>query len=125
MQHSPRWAVNRHSVGGSFVVDSGAINSASSTFNFTATTSGKSITGIAPLSFWKINFNGTGGNWSINQAITVGNDLTVNAGTVSGANSVTVYGTLRSTGAGSIAMTGGTFTLANGGTFGGNSNWSL
>ena len=114
-----------HSVGGRFAADSGAIfTAASSTFNFTATTSGKLIVGIAPLTFWRMNFNGVGGNWSVNQNITVGENFTVNAGTVSGASNVTVNGT-SITGAGAVAMTGGTFTLANGGTFGGNTDWAF
>jgi hypothetical protein len=114
-----------HSVGGRFVVDSsGTFTSASSTFTFTATTSGKIITGVSALTFWNTVFNGSGGNWSVNQTTSVLNNMTITAGTVSGANSITVSGG-SATGAGSIALTGGTFTLANGGIFGGSSDWSF
>lgn len=114
-----------HSVGGRFAADNGAIfTAASSTFNFTATTSGKLIVGIAPLTFWNMNFTGTGGVWSIDQALTVQGVMTPSAGTITGASSITAYGTSLA-GAGTFAMTGGTFTLANGGTFGGGSDWSF
>lgn len=114
-----------HSVGGGFSVDSGAVfTSASSTFTFTATTSGKIITGIAPLSFQTIDFNGSGGSWSVNQDMAVGGTMTVTAGTVGGIGSISVSGT-NVTGAGTIAMTGGTFSLLNGGFFGGGSDWSF
>ena len=112
-------------MGGRFVADSGAnFTPAFSTFTFTATTTGKSVTGIAPLTFWNMVWNGAGGNWSINQTLTVSNSFLVNAGTVSGANNVTVFGTALS-GNGTIAMTGGDFTFANGGTFGGGSDWTF
>jgi hypothetical protein len=112
-----------HSVGGKFVADSGAtFTAASTTFTFTATTTGKSITGVTPLTFWRMNMNGVGGNWSVNQNITLGDTLTVSAGTLSGTASVTVNGT-SVIGGGAIGMTSGTFTFSNGGTFGGLSDW--
>jgi hypothetical protein len=114
-----------HSIGGGFSANAGAVfTAANSTFNFTATTTGKSIIGVAPLTFWRMSFSGSGGGWVVNQALTVGENFLPNAGTVSGTSNVTVSGTTVS-GAGSIAMTGGTFTLSNGGTFGGNSDWSF
>ena len=112
-----------HTLGGGFVANAGAtFTAASSIFNFTATTTGKSIIGVAPLTFYRMIFSGSGGGWSINQALTVGENFLANAGTVSGASNVSVTGTTI-TGAGAIAMTGGTFTLINGGTFGGNTDW--
>lgn len=114
-----------HSVGGRFVTDPGAtFTAASTTFNFTATTTGKLITGVSPITFWKTNWNGVGGGWTISQNLTVGDTFTVATGTVSGTSNVTVNGTTLS-GAGTIAMTAGTFTYSNGGTFGGLSDWSF
>jgi hypothetical protein len=115
-----------HSVGGRFAVDAGGtFTSASTTFTFTATTSGKVITAVSsPVTFWKMIFNGSGGNWSINQNVVAWSDLTMTAGTLSGVSNVNVRGT-NVTGAGTIAMTGGTFTLENGGMFGGTVDWSF
>jgi len=114
-----------HSVGGKWTADSGTtFTAASSTFTFTATTSGKAITAIAPITFWNTTFNGAGGNWSVNQTMNVGNNFVVTAGTVSGASPITVSGA-NASGNGSVALTGGTFTLLNGGTFGGTSDWSF
>ncbi len=114
-----------HSVGGKWTADAGAtFTAASSTFIFTATTSGKAITAIVPITFWNTTFNGTGGNWSVNQTVNVGNNFVVTAGTVSGASSINVTGTSAS-GNGVVAMTGGTFSLFYGGTFGGTSDWSF
>lgn len=115
-----------HSVGGRFVVDAGGtFTAASSTFTFTATTSGKVITATAPLTFWGVVTNGTGGNWSVNTNITIGDTLTLLAGTLSGTSNITVNGVNVTGGAGTIAMTGGTFTLASGGLFGGSADWSF
>jgi hypothetical protein len=114
-----------HQVGGRFVVDAGGVfTSASSTFTFTATTTGKLIMGVASVNFWDLIFNGSGGNWSINQTVNVGNDLLVTAGTMSGANSVNISGD-SFTGGGVVAMTGGTITLQNGGDFAGGTDWSF
>ncbi len=114
-----------HSVGGRFALDAGAtFTAASSTFTFTATTTGKLLVGITPINFWNLVFNGSGGEWSVNQTTNTGNDLTVTQGTLVGANSMTISG-VNMTGAGTVAMTGGSVTFANGGTFGGNTNWSF
>lgn len=115
-----------HSVGGGVSIDAGAtFTVASSSFVFTATTSGKIITGIAPLTFNRMTWAGIGGGWTIAQNTTVNENFLTNAGTVSGTANVTVVGT-STQGAGKIAMTGGTFTLANGGTFGSNnSDWQF
>jgi hypothetical protein len=114
-----------HSLGGGFVAGSGAtFTAASSTFNFTATTTGKSIIGVAPLTFWRMNFSGVNGGWAFSQNTSIGENITANAGIVSGTSNVTVSGT-STIGSGAFAMTGGTFTLVNGGTFGGPTNWSF
>jgi len=114
-----------HSVGGRFVVDAGGtFTSASTTFTFTATTSGKVITGISSVTFWNVTLAGVGGNWSVNQNINILGDLLVNAGTLSGGSSVNVSG-LNTAGNGTITMTGGTFSLLNGGTLGGPLDWSF
>jgi lipopolysaccharide export system protein LptA len=114
-----------HSVGGKWTMDAGGtFTSASSTFTFTATTTGKAITiASGSATFWNTVFNGTGGNWSVNSAITVNGNLTMTAGTLSGAQSVTANGNV--SGNGSVAMTGGTFAIQNPATFGGTSDWSF
>lgn len=114
-----------HSVGGRFVADSGAtFTSGSSLFNFTATTTNKSITGLSTLAFGEVRFTGAGGEWSINSAITISGNLVPSQGRIVGTGNVTVAGT-NVTGAGVIALSGGTFTMQNGGMFGGTSDWSF
>ncbi|HSE34857.1 MAG TPA: DUF2341 domain-containing protein, partial [Candidatus Paceibacterota bacterium] len=114
-----------HSVGGKWTADAGAtFTAASSTFTFTATTSGKAITALTPITFWNVVFNGAGGNWSANTNMTVGKDLSVNAGTLAGASDILVLGA-NATGAGTVAMTGGTFRLPTSASIGGSADWSF
>ncbi|KKU77716.1 MAG: hypothetical protein UY04_C0053G0002 [Parcubacteria group bacterium GW2011_GWA2_47_7] len=116
-----------HSVGGKWTLDAGAtFIAASSTFTFTATTSGKAITSAnGPVTFWNVAINGVGGDMSVNVDTTIGGTLSVLEGTLSGASNVTVNGTNLTGGNGAIAMTGGTFKLPNGGTFGSAVDWSF
>ena len=97
-----------HAVGGSLVLQNGAtIDSANSTFTFTATTTGKTI---APqnASFYNIVFNGSGGNWAFSGgAATSTNDFTISAGTVTLPTGTTTIG-------GSFQNTAGTFMHNNG-----------
>lgn len=114
-----------HSIGGNWQADSGAtFTAANSTFVFTATTSGKSIVALAPITFNHLRFNGAGGVWTLAQDLQVNGVFLADSGTVTGGANVTVNGTTVS-GAGAIAMTGGTFQLASGGTFGGPTDWSF
>ncbi len=110
-----------HSVGGGFVTESGAtFTSASSTFTFTATTTGKSINAASAMSFNNLVFNG-GGGWSFDGAqLTANNMFQISSGTISGTGNVVAAAGV--TGNGTIAMTSGTFTLGAG-SFGGSSAW--
>ena len=116
-----------HTIGGGLSVESaGSITAANSTFTFNATSTGKTILSVVPVSFYNVTFNGAGGGWSfISPATTtVQNTFLMSAGTLTGTSSVTIQsGDL--TGNGSIAMTGGTFTLETGGNIGGTSPWTF
>lgn len=97
-----------HSIGGSLDFSSGAnLISASSTFTFTATTSGKIISATSSP-FYDLVFNGTGGAWSFPPGVveTV-DDLTINAGTVTLPSGTTTV-------AGSFVNNGGSFAHNNG-----------
>jgi hypothetical protein len=114
-----------HTVAGNFQADAGAtFTPANSTLTFTATTTGKTILGVTAPTFYNMTFDGAGGDWSLNSAVTVSNTLTPTAGTITGTGSVTVNGATVS-GNGAFTMTGGTFTLKNGGNFGGAANWKF
>jgi fibronectin-binding autotransporter adhesin len=61
--------------------------SAQTTFTFTATTTGKTVTASNPFSVSAFNFNGVGGGWTLGSAISLGNaSFTVTAGSVDSAN---------------------------------------
>ncbi len=116
-----------HTLGGGLSVASGAtFTTASSTFTFNATTTGKFINSSVALSFDNLTFNGTGGNWAfVNSATTtVVGAFTLSAGTISGTGDLHVAsGNL--TGAGTFAMTGGTVRLSGTGSIGSASSWSF
>ncbi len=82
--------------------------------------------------FYNLTFGGAGG-WSASSTLEIGNDLNVNAGTLSGTNDITVNGSVKTTGTnGTVTLTGGTFTQrvgATGKTIGTNvataTNWTF
>ncbi len=97
-----------HTIGGSLIFDSGAtLTSANSTFTFTATTTGKTITPPASSSFYNMTFNGAGGNWAFSSSATTTNDFTVTAGTVTLPTGTLSVG-------GSLQNNGGTLVHNNG-----------
>ncbi len=112
-----------HRVGGSWVADTGStFVAANSMVEFTATTSGKSIT---PRSnFHDVTVSGVGGVWTLGSSVTVLGDLSLAAGTVQGTNDLTVQGGTLA-GNGTLAMTDGTVTLSGTGSFGGSTPWSV
>lgn len=116
-----------HTVGGGLSVASGVtFTTANSTFNFTATTSGKVLFSSVGLSFYNLAFNGSNGQWALNSTATtsVTNTFTMTAGTLTGTGDLNVSsGSM--TGAGTIAMTGGTVQLSNTGSFGSASPWTF
>jgi hypothetical protein len=60
-----------HSIGGNLVVSgSSTFTTASTTFTFTATTTGKSIYTAQPITFYDATFNGSGANWNFVSATT-------------------------------------------------------
>lgn len=112
-----------HSIGGSWVADSGStFTPSSSTVVFTATTSGKSIT--PQSSFNNVTLNGTGGGWTLGSAMTVAGDMSIVAGTLQGTSNLTVQGGSLD-GNGTLSLSGGTLTVGGTGTFGGTSAWSV
>jgi hypothetical protein len=112
-----------HSVGGSWTAGTGStFTAANSTVTFTATTPGKSVS--ANSAFYDVIFSGAGGSWSIDAPLTVQNDLSADAGTVSGTQDITVEnGTVE--GDGAFDMTGGTLTAESSGDFGGGGDWAF
>jgi hypothetical protein len=118
-------ASSTHTLAGSLIAASGAtFNIASSTFVFNATTTGKVINSCSTVSFYDLEFTGTGGGWAIQTPIISTTDVLVSAGTVSGVSDVTVRnGSL--SGDGLVNMTGGTVTIDRDNTFGGVNPWSF
>jgi hypothetical protein len=116
-----------HSIGGGLTASSSAsLAGANATFTFVATTTGKLIDAVVPLSFYNLTFNGAGGGWSLisTATTTVQNNFLATAGTLSGTGNVIVSsGDL--TGNGAVAMTGGVFELEQAGDLGGNTAWTF
>lgn len=75
-------------------------------------------------SFDDLIINGSGGVWTLADALQIDGDLTLTAGTLEGAYDVTVAGGAV-TGDGVINLTGGTFTVSGTGDFGGESDWTF
>ncbi len=108
----------------------GTLTADNSTFTFTATTTGRTLSGTlnGASAFYNLTLSGSGGEWTPQAALAVTNDLSVSAGTLAGTNNVNVTGTV--TGAGTINLTGGTFTQSVGsnedfGTSSGSNNWTF
>ncbi|MCD5381099.1 MAG: DUF2341 domain-containing protein [Candidatus Pacebacteria bacterium] len=116
-----------HLIGGSFFNDiNSSFTAASSTFEFTATTSGKGITNAdaGTLDFNEVQFTGVGGGWNITADIKAESDVTVATGTVTGTGDITMtYGAI--TGNGLLSMGGGTTTILTSTTLGGSSAWTF
>jgi hypothetical protein len=99
------------SIGGSLSVEDDAIlNSASSTFVFTATSTGKQIK-TSSQNFWNIRFNGQGGQWSFaTETVNVLNDFEILQGTVNLSSATTTVGG-NFTNSGTFDHNSGTFVL--------------
>lgn len=86
--------------------------SAQTTFTFTATTTGKTVTASNPFSVSAFNFNGVGGGWTLGSAISLGNSsLTVTAGSVDSANYSITCGQLVFQGSSVRSLTLGSSTV--------------
>jgi hypothetical protein len=117
--------VNDTSVGGSWS-NSGTFTPSGKKVTFTATSGTKTIDN-GSSQFYNLELNGSGGTFQpSNNAITIANDLTCTAGTLSGTLGITVNGG-DVTGDCTINMTGGTFTVdgASGTGFGGATTWTF
>lgn len=121
---------NAISVGGNWQNDS-VFDAGTSTVTFTATDTDNTLSGTMTYNngdFYSVDFNGSGGQWSVNATLDVANTFTVTAGTVVGSSNITVSNSV--TGAGTINLSGGTFE-ANGagprnfGTTSGSANWTF
>jgi hypothetical protein len=99
-------ATGTFSVGGSWS-NSNTFTHSSGTVTFDAGSTGKTIT-PGSSNFYNVIFNNSNGGWSPSAAITITNDLTMTAGTLSGIQNITVNGNAIGT-AGVIDITGGTF----------------
>ncbi|MFA5386929.1 MAG: hypothetical protein WC322_00850 [Candidatus Paceibacterota bacterium] len=110
------------SVSGDWDATGGTFTSASSTVQFTATTTGKTIT-VNENPFYNLTFNGSGGEWTLQDAATTTNDLTITAGTALSSYDMAVQGG-DVTGDGVLYWTGTSSFLVRGtGNFGGSTLW--
>jgi len=118
-------ATTTHQIGGSLMLEPSAIfTTASSTFAFTATTTGKTITASTSLTFNKLRFTGVGGGWNLNTGITAFDDIEVATGTVTGTEDVTVlYGSFY--GDGLVSLGSGTTLIERSSTLGGLQGWTF
>lgn len=136
---------NALSVGGDFA-NSGTLSYSGNTTTFTATATGHTVED-GTSNFHNAIFNGSGGGWTLQSALTLGNNLTVTAGTLSSGavalgvtGDLTVDGTLSGTGnvtangtvagTGTITYSSGTFlqsvtTDKNFGTTSGSTTWTF
>ncbi len=114
-----------HTLAGRFVMaTTSTFTSASSTFIFNATTTGKSITSPNTVTFNEIAFTGVGGGWNITAPLTVVQSMQIATGTVTGTSNISLlYGSLY--GDGTLSFGSGTTTLARSNTFGGMRAWTL
>lgn len=116
-----------HSIGGSFFQDTGStFTAASTTFTFTATTTGKAIThdDATLTTFRELAFTGVGGGWNINSDLLIGADMTVATGTVTGTGDITLQaGTF--SGDGLVSMGGGEVTVETTTELGGTQGWTF
>jgi len=113
-----------HTVSGSwFASSTTGFNAASSTVIFNATSSGKTITTDGD-SFYNLTLNGSGGEWTFQDAATTSNDLTITDGTASSSYDMYVLGG-DVTGNGNLNWTANTFFVYGTGYFGGTSTWAF
>ena len=96
-------------IGGSYS-NTGTFTARAGTVTFSATTTGKALSGTldGSSSFYNLTFSGSGGGWTNVSSLVVTNDWIINNGTVSGTNNITVNGNVGGTG-GTTNFTGGVF----------------
>jgi fibronectin-binding autotransporter adhesin len=114
-----------HTLAGRLVLaTTSTLTTASSTFVFNATTTGKSITSPNTINFHELTFSGVGGAWNITAPIVVRNNMNMSTGTVTGTNNITLpNGSM--TGNGTLSLGSGTTTIASSTTLGGTTPWTF
>ena len=114
-----------HTLAGRLVLATTSIlTTASSTFVFNATTTGKSITSPNQITFNTLSFAGSAGGWNITAPLLVQGNLNVSSGTVTGTSNITLTtGSL--SGNGVLSLGAGTTTVQNTNTLGGTSAWTF
>ena len=114
-----------HTLAGRLVLATTSVfTTASSTFIFNATTTGKSITSVNPITFNTLTFAGTAGGWNITAPLLVRSNMNISSGTVTGTNNLTMQnGSI--TGNGILSFGTGTTTLQSTNTLGGTTVWTF
>jgi hypothetical protein len=114
-----------HSLSGRFVLATTSVfNAASSTFVFTATSTGKSITSPNTVTFNQLQFTGINGGWHITAPLVVLGNMTIATGTVTGTSNINLTnGSL--TGNGTLSLGAGTTTIERTNTLGGTRPWTF
>jgi len=114
-----------HTLSGRLVLSNEAtLSTASSTFIFTATTTGKSITANNTLTFNEIDFTGVGGAWNITAPLIVLADMHIATGIVTATNNLTLAnGSLY--GDGLFSQGAGTVEISSTNTLGGTNAWTF
>ncbi len=118
-----------HSIGGGlFVGTSSIFSTASSTFTFVATTSGKVIYSAVPLTFYNLTWNGSGGAWALASmpaaTTTISHAGAMTAGALSGTGDLVVQ-TGGLSGSGTVTMSAGLTRIEGTGNFGGSTAWQF
>ena len=99
------------SVSGNWSRTAGSFTHNSGTVAFTSTASGKTIT-VGSQTFSGLTFNGSGGNWALQDTLTVASNLTVTAGTLNANNqNIALAGNLTIANGAGFTKGSGTLTL--------------
>lgn len=114
-----------HTLAGRLVVGTNAtFTTASSTFIFNATTTGRSITSSATTTFNNLVFAGTAGGWNITSNLNILGNMSVSSGTVTGTGNIILSnGSL--SGNGILSMGSGAVKLDRSNTLGGITAWTF
>ncbi|PIS07475.1 hypothetical protein COT78_03310 [Candidatus Berkelbacteria bacterium CG10_big_fil_rev_8_21_14_0_10_43_13] len=99
---------NNVNISGSWDATGGTLTSASSTFVFNSTATGKTVTSNSQ-SFNNLTFNGSGGGWTLSDDLTVAGALNVTTGTLDASSH-----TINLSGSGTPFTIAGTFTPSTG-----------
>lgn len=114
-----------HTLAGRLVLaTTSVLTTASSTFVFNASSTGKSIQSPNTITLNNVQFTGVGGGWNITAPLIVNGNMDVATGTVTGTSNVTLTnGSL--SGDGTLSFGSGTTTLNRTNTLGGTRAWTF